>query len=90
MSESKILLTSSTPPVGIGAPVGSGKGKVQFSVGEEEMIEGLRTQFGITYIEAVDQVIKYKYEQVIYHENQGTELGKKMADQIRRELGESV
>ena len=90
MSESKILLTSSTPPVGIGAPVGTGKNKVQFSVGEEEMIEGLRSQFGITYIEAVDQVIKYKYEQVIFHEQQGTKVGDALALQLRRELGETV
>lgn len=89
MSEELILKGVAKKPVGIGSPVGAGRGKVQFSIGEEEMIATFE-KMGLTLIEAVDQVIKYKHEQVVYHEMQGTELGRKMAQQIRKELGEDV
>ena len=73
----------------ISAPVGAGKGKVQFSVGEEEMI-AVFEKMGLTHLEAVDQCIKYKYEQVFYYRQLGTPGGEQMAQQLLKELGEDV
>jgi hypothetical protein len=64
---------------------GDVKGKVYFSVGELNLIEMLQEDFNITYLEAVDQVIKYKREQVLYYRQQGNN---KLADQLLEELGE--
>ena len=64
---------------------GNVKGKAYFSVGEQNIIEMLQKDFGITRLEAIDQMIKYKREQVLYHQLQGNQ---KMVDKLLEELGE--
>ncbi|MEM4258045.1 MAG: hypothetical protein QXL17_02695 [Candidatus Thermoplasmatota archaeon] len=60
------------------------KGKVTFTLGEEEFIKALINQFGITRIEAIEYVIQYKEDQMSYYES----LGKKeLVEQLKKELG---
>jgi hypothetical protein len=65
--------------------IAQAKREVYFSVAEQNIIEMLQEDFGITYLEAADQIIKYKREQVLYHQMNGNE---KMADKLLEELGE--
>lgn len=57
---------------------------VYFSIGEKEFIQRLQDMFGITYLEAVEQAINYKKEQVIYYESIGRD---DIAKQLKEELG---
>ena len=60
-------------------------GKVTFSLGEEEFIKALMEQFGITRLEAIEHVIRYKRDQMIYYRGIGNHA---LADQLKKELGE--
>lgn len=57
----------------------------QFSVGEQEIIEGLVQTFGITYIEAVEEVVKQKRELAYYHKRLGNE---ELSEQLLKEIGD--
>jgi hypothetical protein len=56
-----------------------------FSVGEQILINELCENFGISRLEAEDQVIGYKREQIMYYSLRGNEA---MVHQLKRELGE--
>jgi len=58
---------------------------VYFSPPEEEIIESLQTIYGVTYIEACDQVIMQKRELAYLHERRGNY---ELSATILKELGE--
>lgn len=61
------------------------KHELKFSVGELEFIEVLQRQFGLSYIAAIDHVVNYKREQVVWYEQQGNH---ELVKQLKYELGE--
>ena len=63
-----------------------GNSRVYFSVGEQLLIQELVNHFGISTVEAQDQVIGYKREQLMYYSLRGNEA---MVEQLKKELGES-
>ncbi len=58
---------------------------VYFSPPEEEIIESLREIYGITYLEAADQVIMQKRELAFMHQRRGNFA---LAETILKELDE--
>ena len=60
-------------------------GKVSFNLAEEEFINALMSQFGITRLEAIDHVIEYKRDQMNYYRHIGNHA---LADQLKKEIGE--
>lgn len=58
-------------------------GKVIFTLAEEELIEQLMDTFGITKLQAVEEMIKYKRDQAEYYEKIGqAEIAKMLREQI--------
>lgn len=60
-------------------------GNLIFSVGEQEIIESLQRDFGQTFIQAVDHVIKQKRDASVLWRRQGQV---RLADQLLREIGD--
>lgn len=58
---------------------------VYFTIGEKEAIQKLQEVVGLTYIEAVNQMIDRKKELLEYYKRVGY---KEMVEQLKGELGE--
>lgn len=56
-----------------------------FSNAEQEIIESLVDSFGITKIEAIEEVIKQKRELAYCHEKMGN---KQLSEQLLKEIGD--
>lgn len=62
------------------------RGKVYFSVGEETIISELQRLFGVTELDAIQNVIAQKRELAFMHFNKGNEA---LAEQLLKEIGEA-
>ncbi len=60
-------------------------GNLIFSVGEQEIIERLQNDFGQSFIQAVDLVIKQKRDAAVLWRRQGNA---QLADQLLKEIGD--